>query len=115
MKCLVRNKIAGRNFGFLLPCNAETAKGFCDMALEGTYSIYENTTSVGNEEVANNVWRVTVTGKSQAGLKASFSFYAKGNLNENEITSALKDITINGVKFDEVYIIDMSLIVVAGE
>lgn len=115
MKCLVRNKIASRNYGFLLPCNAETAKGFCDMVLEGIYSIYERTSVAGNEIVENNVWKVTVTGKSEAGLKTSFSFYAKANLNENEITSALKDITVNGVKFDEVYIIDMSLLVVSGE
>lgn len=107
MKCLVRNKIGGKNFGFITPATAEVTKAFCDTHLDGTYVIYESTAKVGNP-VEAEVLNVTITGKSQSGTKSSFSFYAKSTKTEDEIRAALLGKTFNNVKFDEIYIINMN-------
>ncbi|QKG28765.1 hypothetical protein [Campylobacter sp. RM16187] len=111
-KSLIRNQLAGRTFGFALPADGATAKTFCDNHLEGTYSVYEVEATQGNE-VEAKVLRVTVTGKSAAGRKHTITFYGKAGLKESEIRTALQDVTFNNVKFDEVFVINISEIDIA--
>lgn len=108
-KCLVRNVIGDRTFGFLVSADSATAKGFCENFLDGTFEIFENVAKSGSP-VEALVNKVTLTGKSNDGRKATFSFYAKSNLNEDELRAAVLNKTFNQVEFDEVYIISMSQI-----
>ncbi|AQW84185.1 hypothetical protein CPIN18021_0315 [Campylobacter pinnipediorum subsp. caledonicus] len=103
-KTLIRNKIASKTFGMALPASAETAKAFADVALEGEYAIFERKSEQGNDTEAQ-VIEYVVTGKSEAGFKTTFSFYANANKTEVDIKTALLEKTFNGVKFDEIYII----------
>lgn len=110
-KTLIRNKLGNNNIvGMALSCGAEKAKAFADEFLQGEYAIYERKQSAGNE-VEAEFYRTTITGKSQAGLKTTFTLLTKAGKNENEVMNAFKELTINGVKLDEVYIISMSKVV----
>lgn len=113
-KSLVRNVIGGRTFGFITSGDAAATKAFCDTNLEGTYAIYEVTSKAGND-VEAMVNLVTVTGKAKDGRKTTFSFYAKSNLSEDELRAGLLNVTFDGVKFEEVYIIHMQQIKIGEE
>ncbi|WP_065838898.1 hypothetical protein [Campylobacter fetus] len=112
-KVLVRNVIGNKTFGFVLPCDADTANSFCQNNLEGTYEIYQAKDMV-DKGIASGSNLVTVTGKSLAGFKHTFQFSARANLNEDEIRTALLNKTFNNVKFDEVYIIGLTAQIAAG-
>lgn len=103
-KTLIRNKIAGKNYGFIVPADNEKAKAFADVALDGEYEIYERKSETGDSAEAAAI-EYTVTGKSDTGHKTTFSFYAKANVGEAEIKTALLNKTFNGVRFSELYII----------
>jgi hypothetical protein len=111
-KSLIRNTLGNRTFGFALPADGATAKTFCDNNLDGTYEVFEVEASSGNETEAE-FYDVTVTGKNAAGRKTTFRFYASSTKNEDEIMTALQDKTFNGVKFEQIYIINMEKITVA--
>ena len=111
-KSLIRNTLGNRTFGFALPADGATAKTFCDNNLDGTYEVFEVEASSGNDTVAE-FYDVTVTGKNAAGRKTTFRFYASSTKNEDEIMTALQDKTFNGVKFEQIYIINMEKITVA--
>ena len=98
-KCLVKNTINNRTYGFALPCGGAEAKAFCDNALEGTYVILTRASEQGNSSEASVV-EYTITGKNNAGNKTTFSFYTKPSVDD-----ALAGKTFNGVKFDEIYVI----------
>ena len=103
-KVLIKNTINGRTYTFALPCRGSEAQTFCDNALEGTYVILSRGSEAGNSNEPS-VIEYTITGKSQAGHKATFSFYSKPSIDEAQVKTALAGKTFNGVKFDDIYII----------
>ena len=103
-KCLVKNTINNRTYGFALPCAGAEAKTFCDNALEGTYVVLTRASEQGNSSEASVV-EYTITGKNNTGNKTTFSFYTKPSVDEAQIKTALAGKTFNGVKFDEIYVI----------
>ena len=105
-KSLIRNKIGGSVLGFALPCDETKAAEFAGAFLQGEYAVYKRESQSGND-VVSEFYRTTITGKSNAGLKTSFTILTDVSKNENEIMQAFRETTINGVKFDEVYIISM--------
>ena len=106
-KSLIRNTLGPRTFGFAVPAGGTEAKAFADAALDGTYEILEVESSTGNETEAGYN-DVTVTGKNSAdNRKATFRFYAKSTMSEDDIRTALKGKTYNNVTFDEVYVINL--------
>ena len=94
-KCLVKNTINNRTYGFALPCGGAEAKAFCDNA---------RANEQGNSSEAS-VIEYTITGKNTAGNKTTFSFYTKPSIDEDQIKTALAGKKFNGVKFDEIYVI----------
>lgn len=88
----------------VVPADADTAAAFAASALEGEYFIFEKKSESGdsNEATTNEF---TITGKNENGGKVTFSFYAKSNINENDINTALINKTFNGVRFSEIYVI----------
>ena len=103
-KVLIKNTINGRTYSFSLPCSGAESQTFCDNALEGTYHIFYRDAEQGNSNEPS-VIEYTITGKSQAGHKATFSFYSKPSIDEAQVKTALAGKTFNGVKFDDIYII----------
>ena len=103
-KVLIKNTINWRTYTFALPCSGAEAKTFCDNALEGTYVVLFRGSEAGNSNEPS-VIEYTITGKSQAGHKATFSFYSKPSIDEAQVKTALAGKTFNGVKFDDIYII----------
>ena len=102
-KVLIKNTINGRTYSFSLPCSGAESQTFCDNALEGTYHILSRDFEQGNSNEPS-VIKYTITGKNQAGHKATFSFYSKPSIDEAQIKTALTGKTFNGVKFDEIFI-----------
>lgn len=103
-KVLIKNTINERTYTFALPCGGAEAKTFCENALEGTYVVLFRGSEAGNSNEPS-VIEYTITGKSQAGHKATFSFYSKPSIDEAQVKTALAGKTFNGVKFDDIYII----------
>uniref|UniRef100_UPI003AF82286 hypothetical protein n=1 Tax=Campylobacter hyointestinalis TaxID=198 RepID=UPI003AF82286 len=112
-KVLVRNRLAEKTFGFVLPCDVDTASTFCTNNLDGTYEIYQAKDMV-DKGITNGVNVVTVTGKNEQGYKHTFTFFARANWTEEEIKVALKNKTFNNVKFAEVFIIGFKSYLPAG-
>lgn len=75
-KSLIRNMIAGKNYGFTVFADGQTAATFADAALNGTYQVLKRQSESGNAKVDSAIEYV-ITGKNEAGLKTTFSFYAK--------------------------------------
>ena len=103
-KVLIKNTINGRTYSFSLPCSGAESQTFCANALEGTYHILSRDAEQGNSNEPS-VIEYTITGKNQAGYKATFSFYSKPSIDEAQIKAALTGKTFNGVKCDEIFII----------
>lgn len=112
-KSIIRNILGGQTLSFAVPATAEDALAFCQNNLDGEYIVLEQASKVGNAD-ETSVVKVTVTGQSTAGYKTTFSFYAKANKSETDIRTALQSKTFNKVKFDKVYIIEMSLITIGA-
>ena len=99
-KSLIRNTLGNRTFGFAVPADGATAKTFAENNLDGKFVV--------------DLWDVTVTGKSATTkTKHSFQFYAKFNKTEDEIRTALLNKTFDGVKFEEVFVINMQQVTIA--
>ena len=112
-KSLIRNTLGNRTFGFAVPADGATAKTFAENNLDGKFVVYEVESTSGNEVVAD-LWDVTVTGKSAASkAKTTFQFYADYSKDEDEIRTALLNKTFNGVKFEEVFVINMQHVTIA--
>ena len=112
-KSLIRNTLGNRTFGFAVPADGATAKTFAENNLDGKFVVYEVESTSGNE-VVTDLWDVTVTGKSATTqTKHSFQFYAKFGKTEDEIRTALLNKTFDGVKFEEVFVINMQQVTIA--
>ncbi|CZE48929.1 hypothetical protein [Campylobacter geochelonis] len=113
-KSIIKNTLGSRTFTFAVPAAGAEALAFANAHLDGSYVVYEVVSKVGNETVAN-CNKVALTLKnSTTGDKYTFSFYAKSTLGEDEIRAGLIGITVNGVKADEIYIIGMESVAIAG-
>ena len=103
-KVLIKNTIMVELIVFLFLALVLKSQTFCDNALEGTYHILYRDAEQGNSNEPS-VIEYTITGKNQAGHKATFSFYSKPSIDEAQVKTALAGKTFNGVKFDDIYII----------
>ena len=112
-KSLIRNTLGSRTFGFAVPADGAAAKTFADNNLDGKYVVYEVESTSGND-VVTDLWDVTVTGKSATTKgKHTFQVYADFSKTEDEIRTALLNKTFNGVKFEEVFITNMTPVTIA--
>lgn len=112
-KSLIRNTLGNRTFGFAVPADGATAKTFAENNLDGKFVVYEVESTSGND-VVTDLWDVTVTGKSATTKgKHTFQFYANFSKTEDEIRTALLNKTFNGVKFEEVFVINMQPVTIA--
>jgi len=105
-KSLIRNKLGDRIKSILVPTNDVNAIAFASEFLDGEWEVLEHTGTEGSD-VVTMANEVNVMVKSQVGTKTYFSFLAKNTMNEDEIFTALKGLTINGVLVDQAYILGM--------
>lgn len=105
-KTLIRNKLGEKNKSFYVPTNDTNALAFASDFLDGEYEVLEMVGTSGSDVVtiANDV---NVMVKSATGTKTYFSFLADNTKNEDEIFTALKGLTINGVLVEQAYILGM--------
>ncbi|MDT8338744.1 MAG: hypothetical protein RQ763_06070 [Sulfurimonas sp.] len=105
-KSLIRNKLGDKVKSITVPTNDLNAIAFATDFLDGEWEVLQHTGTEGSdvETVANEV---NVMVKSLAGTKTYFSFLAKNTMNEDEIFTAIKGLTINGVLVEQAYILGM--------
>lgn len=108
-KTLVRNKLGNITKTLALPCDAKTAKTFCDNVLDGEYIVLEEKSKEGNK-TETQVVEMSVTCKATDGKKAMFSLYAKPTVDATKLLSALKGKTINGIVVEEVFAYNVKII-----
>lgn len=106
METLVKNKLGTKTVSFRLPADDATAKTFCETFLDGEYAGFLKTGVEGTDS-ATAYNDVTVMIKNTAGLKTYINMAVKSTKSEDDIYTALKDKTFNGVKADELAIIKM--------
>jgi len=106
MKSLIRNKLGQKIKSIYVPATDVQAKDFADNFLDGEYEVLSYVGVEGSDvvTVANDV---SVMVKATDGTKTYFSFIADNAKNENEIFTALKGLTLNGVLVAEAYILGM--------
>lgn len=109
---LVKNKLGNVVKSFRLPCDDTVAVTFVDAFLDGEYAIYSKGT-VSGSDVATSYNDVSVMIKNSAGLKTYLNLATKSTASEDEIFTALKGLTINGVLADEIAIIKMRAVSLA--
>ena len=98
-KSLIRNTLGNRTFGFAVPADGATAKTFAENNLDGKFVVYEVESTSGKSETSKG--------------KHTFQFYADFSKDEDEVRTALLNKTFNGVKFEEVFVINMQHITIA--
>jgi len=111
---MIKNKLGNKTYTSYWPCDADAAKGLCDVALQGTWQVFEKIGETGNETVTDGYFDVFVMLQSnETKQKTYLNFAMPLKKNENDIFDALQGKTINNVKADKVYIIKMRKISLA--
>lgn len=106
MKVLVKNQLGDKIVNSYLPMNPVNAATICADLLEGTYAIFEETTTVGSDAGVLIAFDTQVQVRnSLTGKKAYLRFIAKSSQNPDSIQTALTGLTVNGILVDEVVII----------
>lgn len=105
-KTLIRNLLGSKTKSFYVPATDTQANSFATDFLEGEWDIHSLVGSEGSDAVttANDV---SVMVKATDGTKTYFNFLADAGKNEDEIFTALKGLTLNGVLVEEAYILGM--------
>jgi len=102
------NKLGDRRFTHYLPSTAQNAQDFAAL-LDGEWDIYEKVGSSGNDQVSGEYQHATIMIQDNTTKKkAYFRVYIKNTVSEDDITTALKGKTYNGVKADTVYVLNLS-------
>lgn len=109
-KTLIRNKLGSKTKSIYVPCTDTQAQTFATDFLDGEWEILSYVGSEGSDAVttANDV---SVMVKATDGSKTYFSFIADATKDEDQIFTALKGLTINGVLVDQAYILGMRPVV----
>ncbi len=109
-KVLIRNEIAkGHTKSFYLPCNKTEAKTFCDVALDGAYSVLEAKTPFGSDtKEAYKV--VTLMIADKAGKKMYLNLAVKPTTTEAELYTAFEGKTVNTIVVKKLAILRDKLI-----
>ena len=105
-ECRIYNTLNGKRHGFRLPADDTNAKTWCDAFLEGEYEICKGLAPYGKNEVYGTYNRTDLMLRNATnGDKTFITLLTKPNVDGNQIKTALKGKTFNGVKVDEVIII----------
>jgi hypothetical protein len=108
----IRNKLGNQTRNFRLPCDDTVAVTFMDTFCDGEYAVYSKTATTGSD-VATTYNSVSVQVKDTTGLKAYFNMACKSTVSEDEIFTALKGGTWNGVLAEDIIITRMSPVTLA--
>lgn len=107
MKTMIINRVSGKNNTIYVPTDATNAQTFATTFLDGEYQVLSFESEAGNDVVASCYDCNVMVKNSTSGVKSYLSFLAASNKTEEDIFTALKGLTINGVHVDEVYMISM--------
>lgn len=106
-KSLILNRVNSKNYSFNVPTTPANAETFASTFLEGEYAVYELGSTVGTE-TETDAWDVSVMVKNAtSGEKAYLSLLLKTNKTEEDLFTALKGKTINGLVVDECFMMSM--------
>ena len=102
------NKLGNRRFTSYLPATAQNAQDLANL-LDGEWELYERKSSVGNDVVSGEYKHATIMLRDETTKKKIYlRCYIKGTKTEDDIVTALKGKTFNGVKADVVYVLNLS-------
>ncbi len=109
MKSYIINQLGSVTLHGYLPMTPANAETVCADLLEGTYAVYEATTEVGSDNGVVLAFDVSLQFRdSTTGKKGYFKGIVKSTVNPDEIQTAFKGLTINGILIDEVVILRYS-------
>jgi len=103
---LIRNKLGNQTKSIRVPADDTVAASFADTFLDGEYAVYSKTGTQGSD-TATSYNNVTVMIKNVQGLKTYLNMAVKSTKSEDEIFTALKGGTFNGVLAEEILITKM--------
>ena len=106
-KSMIVNKLGNKKLVMYVPANSTSAQSFADAILDGESKVYEETSSIGSDDVSS-ARDVNVMLKNDAsGQKTYLSFIIKNTKHEGDVISALQGKTFDGILADTVVIISM--------
>jgi len=109
--CMVRQKLGTKTFTNYFPADDENAKAFADALMPGEYEILKKVGESGSDTATDAKFFSVMLRNEESHEKTYLSFYAKSNKTTNDVISALKGKTFNGVKADTVIILKARKIV----
>ena len=105
MKSLIVNTLGGKRKFVYLPTTDAKAQTFASTFLDGEFAVYAKESGFGTDSGVTAANTVKVFGRDTTNFTSvTLSFTAKANKSDEEIITALKGKTFNGVKFDDVYV-----------
>lgn len=110
MKSMIINRVSGKNSTIYVPTNAANAQTFATTFLDGEYQVLSFESEAGNDIVTSCYECNVMIKNTTSGLKSYLSFLSASNKTEQDVFTALKGLTINGVLVDEIYMISMKKI-----
>jgi len=102
---MIRQKLGNKIFVNYVPADDENAKAFADALLPGEYEILKKVGESGSDTATDARFYSVMLRNEESHEKTYLSFYAKSNKTTNDVISALKGKTFNGVKADTVIIL----------
>jgi hypothetical protein len=111
---MIRQRLGNKTFTSYVPATDENAKALADAVLPGEYEILTKVGESGSETVSDGYRHWVVMIKNENDVKTYLSFVSPLNKDSNDVISALKGKTFNGVKADEVVIINSRTIQLAS-
>ena len=111
---MIRQKLGNKTFTSYVPATYENAKALADAVLPGEYEILTKVGESGSDIVSGGYRFWTVMIKNDADLKTYLTFVAPLGKSSNDIITALKGKTFNGVKADNVIVINSRTVNIAG-
>lgn len=110
---IVKNRINGKVKTVKLPCTGEEAKAVADTFFEGVYEVFESEAVAGSDAVAlADAVKMNIMAKDDTTEdKTYFNLVVNANKKHDDIFTALKGLTLNGVKIDTVYCLGVTPLV----
>lgn len=106
MKVMIKNALGDKVVNSYLPMTVANATTLAEDLLEGTYSIFEEVSTSGNDTGVVLAYDTQVQVRnSTTGKKTYLRFIAKSTKNPDDIQTVLTGLTVNGILIDEVVIL----------
>jgi len=112
MKSLIVNRFTNVNKHIPVPAGSVEADSFAASMLDSAYEVFELSGTAGSDVVASYNFCSAMGYDTTTDSKTYVDLRVKSTVTDDEVRVALTGLTVNGVKFDEVSIVNFRQVTV---